>query len=247
MSDTNNKIDTVNSDLEETKVPDNSSAILSLQLRQLPEDPSYIGHEEALVKIWNANTETKQDLYSQMIAKNRGNAEYVFMDGPPFVSGNLHPGHVAVGSAKSAVHIYKIMKGMMCVVKLGYDCHGLPAVNKAASENNLDTLEKIKTVGLANFNQMCEQMIFKYSKSWTPLIQRLGRFADFDDVYIGHFHTPTKMTFNTIQMRISGSPESTNTYASESLAAIGRPSQPLMFVHPEKGIVTAEYNCWLDK
>lgn len=69
---------------------------------------------------------------------------------------------------------------------------------------------------------------------------------DFDDVYSGHWHTPTKMTFNTIQVRVSGSPESTNTYASESLAAIGRPSQPLMFVHPEKGIVTAEYNCWLD-
>lgn len=68
----------------------------------------------------------------------------------------------------------------------------------------------------------------------------------FDDVYCGHFHTPTKMTFNTVQFRISGSPESTNTYAMESLAAIGKPSQPLMFVHPEKGIVTAEYNCWLD-
>jgi hypothetical protein len=54
------------------------------------------------------------------------------------------------------------------------------------------------------------------------------------------------MTFNTVQMRISGSPESTNTYAVERLAAVGRPSQPLMFVHPEKGIVTAEYNCWLD-
>jgi len=69
---------------------------------------------------------------------------------------------------------------------------------------------------------------------------------DFTDVYCGHFHTPTKMTFNSVQMRISGSPESTNTYAMESLAAIGRPSQPLMFVHPERGIVTAEYNCWLD-
>ena len=68
----------------------------------------------------------------------------------------------------------------------------------------------------------------------------------FDDVYCGHFHTPTKMTFNTVQFRISGSPESTNTYAMESLAAVGRPSQPLMFVHPEKGMVTAEYNCWLD-
>jgi len=68
---------------------------------------------------------------------------------------------------------------------------------------------------------------------------------EFDDVYCGHFHTPTKMTFNTVQFRISGSPESTNTYAMESLAAIGQPSQPLMFVHPSKGIVTAEYNCWL--
>lgn len=68
---------------------------------------------------------------------------------------------------------------------------------------------------------------------------------EFNDVYCGHFHTPTKFTFNTVQFRISGSPESTNTYAMERLAAIGQPSQPLMFVHPERGIVTAEYNCWL--
>jgi hypothetical protein len=54
------------------------------------------------------------------------------------------------------------------------------------------------------------------------------------------------MTFNTVQLRISGSPESLNTYAAESLAAVGRPSQALLFVHPEKGMVTAEYNCWLD-
>lgn len=70
---------------------------------------------------------------------------------------------------------------------------------------------------------------------------------DFDDIYIGHFHTPTKMTFNTVQLRIAGSPESVNTYAAETLAAAGRPSQTLVFVHPEKGIVTAEYNCWLDQ
>lgn len=68
---------------------------------------------------------------------------------------------------------------------------------------------------------------------------------DFDDIYIGHFHTPTKMTFNTVQLRIAGSPESVNTYAAETLAAVGRPSQLLLFVHPEKGMVTAEYNCWL--
>jgi|TARA_B100001964_G_C14238740_1_gene603850 hypothetical protein len=76
---------------------------------------------------------------------------------------------------------------------------------------------------------------------------KVGAVAeDFKDVFCGHWHTPTKMTFNTVQCRVAGSPESTNTYAMESLAAIGRPSQHLQFVHPENGIVTAEYTCWLD-
>src|SRR5207247_1731796 len=65
----------------------------------------------------------------------------------------------------------------------GYDCHGLPAVNKTASDNGLDTLEKIKDLGIAKFNSLCEQMITKYSSSWTPLIQRLGRLCDFNNVY----------------------------------------------------------------
>ena len=36
-----------------------------------------------------------------------------------------------------------------------------------------------------------------------------------------------------------------NTYAAEQLAASGRPSQRLAFIHPERG-VTAEYLVWLD-
>lgn len=73
-----------------------------------------------------------------------------------------------------------------------------------------------------------------------------GIYEHFDDVFMGHFHTPSKFTFNTVQLRVSGSPESTNTFAIERLGAVARPSQPLLFVHPDKGIVTAEYTCWLD-
>lgn len=67
----------------------------------------------------------------------------------------------------------------------------------------------------------------------------------FDDVYFGHWHQVVRSTLNNVNARCSGSPESFNTYAQESLAAMGRPSQPLMFVHPKKGIVTAEYTVWL--
>jgi len=162
----------------------NTHLIDLIQLKQLPQDPTYISHEETYVKLWNVNSDKKLDLYSRMIEKNKNCPEYVFMDGPPFVSGNLHHGHIAVSAAKSALHIYKIMSEFLCVVKLGYDCHGLPAVNKTAAENGLDTLEKIKSVGMSNFNSLCEKMIFKYSSSWTPLFQRLARLADFDNVYM---------------------------------------------------------------
>lgn len=67
----------------------------------------------------------------------------------------------------------------------------------------------------------------------------------FDDVFIGHWHQPTRVTLNSITARVSGSPESDNTYAQENLAATGRPSQWLLFVHPKRG-VTAEYCVWLD-
>lgn len=67
----------------------------------------------------------------------------------------------------------------------------------------------------------------------------------FDDVFIGHWHQPTRVTLNRITARVSGSPESDNTYAQEQLAAVGRPSQWLLFAHPNRG-VTAEYCVWLD-
>ena len=62
----------------------------------------------------------------------------------------------------------------------------------------------------------------------------------FDYAVCGHFHTPTRMTLNTITLWANGSTESDNTYANEELAACGHPSQWLLFCHPEHG-VTAEY------
>lgn len=68
---------------------------------------------------------------------------------------------------------------------------------------------------------------------------------EFQDVFMGHYHQQTKMTIGSSILRISGSPESYNTYAQEYFNSMSRPSQHLMFVHPENG-VTSEYSIWLD-
>lgn len=74
-----------------------------------------------------------------------------------------------------------------------------------------------------------------------------GVVAPFDDVYMGHFHTPMALTMsNGGRIFVTGSPESENVYAAEFVAAKGRPSQRLHFVDPERARVTAEYVVWLD-
>lgn len=68
---------------------------------------------------------------------------------------------------------------------------------------------------------------------------------NFEDIFMGHYHQQFKMTIGSSILRVSGSPESYNTYAQEYFSSMSRPCQQLMFVHPENG-VTCEYSIWLD-
>lgn len=74
-----------------------------------------------------------------------------------------------------------------------------------------------------------------------------GVTLPFDDVYMGHFHTPMSLTMaNGGRVFVTGSPESHNEYARVFVAAVGLPSQRLHFVDPTKGRVTGEYVLWLE-
>jgi hypothetical protein len=68
----------------------------------------------------------------------------------------------------------------------------------------------------------------------------------FLDVAMGHYHQNLKMTIGTSTLRINGTTESDNLFAGRVVAAMGRPSQHLQYVHPSRGEVTAEYDIYLD-
>ena len=68
----------------------------------------------------------------------------------------------------------------------------------------------------------------------------------FKDVAFGHWHQLAEIPIIGASVaRCNGSPESDNTFAQEALAAVSKPSQRLMYVHPGKGIVSAEHKVWL--
>ena len=71
---------------------------------------------------------------------------------------------------------------------------------------------------------------------------------DFLDLYLGHYHKVAQENLADGEGAIywTGSTESDNRYARDSMAASGTPSQRLHFVDPDRGRVTAQYVVWLD-
>lgn len=65
----------------------------------------------------------------------------------------------------------------------------------------------------------------------------------FRDCYLGHYHTHNEWALPDGEGAVfqTGSPESDNRYARDSMASAAKPSQRLHFVDPAAGRVTAQY------
>ena len=70
----------------------------------------------------------------------------------------------------------------------------------------------------------------------------------FQDIFLGHYHrfAQEPMSDQTGNIYWTGSIESDNRYARDSMAVSGVPSQRLHFVDPIKGRTTAQYQVFLD-
>lgn len=75
-----------------------------------------------------------------------------------------------------------------------------------------------------------------------------GEFWPFRDVYLGHYHTHAEWPMANGEGRVfqTGSTESDNRYAMDSMASTATPSQRLHFIDPVKGRVTAQYQIYLE-
>ena len=129
-----------------------------------------------------------------------------------------------------------------------------------ASETRLtwqDCPEDIQRVEIGNYRALLMhgdevgRAGFASPSAWQAAGNRwkAGAYAwKFNDIYLGHYHRNASepMSDGAAMIYWTGSTESDNRYARDSMAVSGTPSQRLHFVHPEKGRVTAAYTIWLD-
>lgn len=108
--------------------------------------------------------------------------KFNFLDGPPFVNGKPHHGHLLVSYIKDCFARYYSSLGYQLNYQIGFDCHGLPLEQEAekivGKVSSSDDITRVK-----QFNETCRQIISNCSDVWFHTLNRIGRQFDRDLTY----------------------------------------------------------------
>lgn len=146
-----------------------------------PVDPkiSFPEREKKTVKFWKKNK-----IFEKSIENRREAPIYSFFDGPPFISGVPHYGTILSSVSKDVVPRYFTMRGFRVDRRWGWDCHGLPAEHMVEGKLGIKTKNEIETkFGIERFVCECQRSTSKIASSWEDLIDRIGRWVDYENPY----------------------------------------------------------------
>lgn len=135
-------------------------------------------NEEKILKFWKEN-----DIFHKSIEQRKDAPYFSFYDGPPFATGKAHYGHILVTAIKDAVLRYWTMRGYKVPRRVGWDCHGLPVENLIEKELGIKNKKEIEEFGVDKFNEQCRNSVFSCVDDITGVMERVGRWADYDKAY----------------------------------------------------------------
>ncbi len=139
---------------------------------------NFPAEEEKVLGFWR-----EKQIFAKSLEQRRGASEYVFYDGPPFATGLPHYGNLLPGTIKDVVPRYQTMCGKFCDRVFGWDCHGLPVENEVEQSLGINSKHEIEEYGITRFNEACRSIVDKYSAEWQSIVQRMGRWVDFERGY----------------------------------------------------------------
>ena len=145
---------------------------------KLPEKKTIPEFEEDVLSYWKSN-----NIFAKSVEKNSEDNLYVFYDGPPFISGLPHYGHLLVSVAKDVIPRFWTMRGKRVERIWGWDAHGLTVENRVQEKLGIKNRRDIESYGLDKFTQACYDYTSRTSVEWEWYIDRIGRWVDFNNPY----------------------------------------------------------------
>lgn len=134
--------------------------------------------EEEVINYWKENK-----IFERSVDQRDSKNTYRFYDGPPFVTGKPHYGHLLGSIIKDVVPRFQTMKGKHVERVWGWDCHGLPTENKVEQQLGISSKREIESLGIDKFVSACKTYVQDVSSEWEWYIDKVGRWVDMDHAY----------------------------------------------------------------
>jgi len=136
-------------------------------------------YEKDWAKRWS-----KDKTFEKSVKQRPVDRQWVFYDGPPFLTGTPHHGHLLVSTVKDAMGRFHTMRGQRVERRWGWDCHGLPAEVFVEKQLGIANKKEIGTkISIEDYVRECRTAMVKTGTEWEDTIDRLGRWVEFKGAY----------------------------------------------------------------
>ncbi len=146
---------------------------------KVPPELDFPREENEILRFWK-----ERRIFEKTLSKPAPNGAFVFYEGPPTANGLPHNGHVLTRVIKDLFPRYKTMQGWTVPRKAGWDTHGLPVEVEVEKELRLHGKAAIEEYGVEPFVKKCIESVFRYTKEWEGLTERVAFWADLNDAYV---------------------------------------------------------------
>ena len=136
-------------------------------------------YEKDWVQRWKDD-----DTFNKSVAQRSADNSWVFYDGPPFLTGTPHHGHLLVSTVKDTMGRFHTMKGQRVERRWGWDCHGLPAEVYVEKTLGISNKKEIGTkISVSDYVKECRAAMVRTGTEWEDTIERIGRWVEFKGAY----------------------------------------------------------------
>src|SRR5579862_2710857 len=145
----------------------------------VPTDLDFPTEERAILALWK-----EKRIFEKSLEAGDADKRFVFYEGPPTANGLPHNGHVLTRVIKDIFPRYRTMRGWRVPRKAGWDTHGLPVEVEVEKELRIHGRAAIEQYGVEPFVRRCIESVFRYTREWEALTDRVAFWADLRDAYV---------------------------------------------------------------
>jgi isoleucyl-tRNA synthetase len=138
----------------------------------------FVAVAPATLQLWE-----REQVFSRLVAKNRGGRRFSFLDGPITANNPMGIHHAWGRTFKDVVQRYRALCGYEQRFQNGFDCQGLWVEVEVEKTLGFNSKREIESYGLERFSRACRERVLHFARVQTEQSKKLGQWMDWPNSY----------------------------------------------------------------